>query len=267
MRDLKIVLADFFRLCAVCGPLLAVRWLWAVFTHLPACKRSGNLQPADAALGDGPFAVRRGAARARLYGHCVMTGLREIWARDVYLDGGYLAIVPDATVLDLGANMGNFTALAMGHGPAVRVISVEADPLECARFEQNMAVNGWKERAHLINAFVGGMADFQRNLRQNPKAASVPAITPREILDLLGGSRISFLKCDIEGSEFELFAGRSPLLDAADQLAIEIHPTFGDARALIEKIANSGFEIREDHRPPTINVLGRRVAAPAASRP
>jgi len=257
MRVLKIVLADFFRLWRVCGPGVALRWFWAVMTHLAACRRAGNLQPADAAMGDGPFAVKLGGGRAVLEGKCVLTGLREIWGRDVYLDGGYLTIAPDAVVVDLGANMGNFTALAMGHGPGVRVMSVEADPAECGRFRRNMAANGWEERAHLVNAFVGGMAGFQQNLREGA-AGDVPVISPREILDWVGSSRISFLKCDIEGSEFELFGKEGALLDAADQIAIEIHPAVGDAAGLIETIKAHGFEIRRDDRPPTINILGRR---------
>ena len=79
-------------------------------------------------MGPGPYDVRLGAARARLFGEQVISGIREIWVRDVYLNRGILSIAPDATVVDLGANAGNFTMLALAHGSGVRCVSVEADP-------------------------------------------------------------------------------------------------------------------------------------------
>src|ERR1700677_758847 len=128
-RSIRIIASDFRGLCRVCGPIVALRWLLAIVLNIKACRRAGNLQPADAALGDGPFHARLRNARAILSGRQVLTGIREIWVRDPYLND-FLSIPENATVVDLGANMGLFTTLALASGGGVRVLAVEADPNE-----------------------------------------------------------------------------------------------------------------------------------------
>src|ERR1700677_3446502 len=105
LRSIRIIASDFRGLCRVCGPVVALRWLLAIIFHFKACRRSSNLQPADAALGDGPFHLRLRNARATVAGKHVLTGIREIWVRDPYLND-FLTIPENATVVDLGANMG-----------------------------------------------------------------------------------------------------------------------------------------------------------------
>lgn len=219
-------------------------------------------------MGDGPFNARLRNARASLVGGQVITGLREIWVRDVYL-GDFLSIAPDATVVDLGANMGVFSALALGHGPDVRLIAVEADPFHCRRFERLMSENRWTGRAQLINAFVGGRAPFQNELLASGRCSAVPSIDQAEIVRRLPSEKVDFLKCDIEGSEFDLLAAPGPLIDITRQIALEIHPDCGDADALIDQLKKMGFEIRLDHRPPTIILRGRRrvIPSPKAANP
>ncbi len=264
MGRLKRILTDFFGLCAVCGVGVGVRWLLAVASRFRACRRAGNLQPADAVLGDGPISVRLGHAKARLTADRVLTGIRETWVRDGYLGRGFLTIAPDATVVDLGCNMGAVTTLALAHGPAVRVVAVEADPHECLRIQRNLELNGWSVRAQVINAFIGGPTACQQRLAGTDRARGVGIISEDELLDRVGG-RINFLKCDIEGSEFALFSDSSRLLGASDQIAMEIHPTEGDARQLLERLKSAGFELRTHTEPPTITVLCRRPQALSSS--
>jgi hypothetical protein len=91
--------------------------------------------------------------------------------------------------------------------------------------------------------------------------ASVPWITQREILEALGARSVNLLKCDIEGSEFELFSEENPLLEITDQISMEVHPDLGDAAALLERLRGAGFELTCDEYPPTIVVRGTRVRA------
>ncbi|MGA3065734.1 MAG: FkbM family methyltransferase [Tepidisphaeraceae bacterium] len=250
-RHFKIIFRDFLGLWSVCGPGVALHWLWAVMTHLPACRRAGNLQPADAAVGDGPFRLTLGGARASLGGRRVLTGIRELWVRNVYLRGP-LSIPPDANVVDLGANCGTFTALALGHGNGVHVVAVEADGAECKKLEAMLSLNRWQSRVKLINAFVGGKTHVQEGM------SPVKWITQKEIVEAVGGGRVHLLKCDIEGSEFELFSGENPLLEITDQITMEVHPDLGDAAALLEKLKEAGFELTTDEFPPTIVVRAQR---------
>lgn len=257
-KILKIIARDFFGLIRVCGFVVAFKWLWAVFTHLGECKRSGNLQPADRALGDGPFKLRLGKSRATVLATQALTGIREIWVRDCYLHQ-FLKIDPAGVVVDLGCNCGLFTALALGHGPAVRVIAVEGDPLECDRFRRSLAASDWLGRVQLLNGFVGGHNEMVAEIRGKNQNSTLAWIVEDDLMQLVGDSRINFLKCDIEGSEFQLFSGSSRLLDAADQIAIEVHPHAGDPQEFIERLKFAGFEIQISEYPPTIVVRGRRM--------
>jgi FkbM family methyltransferase len=267
LRYLRLIAADFWGIRRVCGLGVALRWLWAVLTHLGACRKSGNLQPADAVLGEGPFAVRLGNAKAVLCGEQAMTGIREIWVRDPYL-ANYLVIPPTANVVDLGANMGVFTALALGHGPGVRVVAVEADPNECRRLRRMLEFDRSAERVTVVNAFVGGTELFQKDLRSAGRCDAVPIRTESEILSHVAGATVDFLKCDIEGSEFAMFANPGPLLAAAKQIAIELHPDCGDVDVALDQLKRMGFEMRSRRQGPTVLALGRRVIArPIAANP
>lgn len=257
----QMLLHDTLGMARVCGPVVTARWLLALGQRLPQVLRDRNLHPADAALGEGPFAVRLRGARARVVGEHVISGVREIWVRDVYLGGGFLAIRDGDTVVDLGANMGNFTLLALGHGPRVRVVSVEANPLTVPALGRSLAENpGFPSRATVINAFVGGEGAVQRSLRGRPGGGEVPTLREAELLERGRLERIDFLKCDIEGSEFELLGPDSLLLAMTRQIAIEVHRVPGhDADAFAPMLERLGFEVRVSHvGAQDLTLLGRR---------
>src|SRR4051812_49591430 len=125
MRMIRQLVSDFLGMWRVCGAIVALRWLWQVLRHLGECRRRRDLQPADLAMGTGPFRVRLGKSQAKVAGAGIVTGIREVWVRDCYLAGGFLAIGDGDVVVDLGANIGTFTMLALGHGQNVRVVAVE----------------------------------------------------------------------------------------------------------------------------------------------
>jgi FkbM family methyltransferase len=265
----RIILSDFLGLCRVCGVRTGVRWLACIARRLRECRRTGSLQPADAAMGQGPFLARRRAARARLTGEQAISGIREIWVRDVYLGGGFLSIAPDAVVVDLGCNMGNFTLLALGHGPQVRVVCVEADRACIPKVERSLATNGWAGRARIINAFVGGTTGYQSDLEAAEGGRGVPHLSSEAFLAQAGlaEGRVDFLKCDIEGSEFELLASGSPLLGMTDQLAVEVHKNVGRTDAMRNVLRAAGFEVKIARTSPPADILLARRAIPQTPRP
>ncbi|MCA9290843.1 MAG: FkbM family methyltransferase [Phycisphaerales bacterium] len=240
---LRTIAGDARGIARVFGPGVAARWLLAAATRAPTCWRERTMRAADRALGEGPFDARLRSARARLVGPDVISGAREIWVRDVYLGGGFLHIPPDGVVVDLGCNRGIFTLLALGHGDGVRVTSVEADRDNLVLLDRSLQANDWTDRVTVVNAFVGGVTDFQATLRDRaPDQAAVPWLTGDELVDRLGTDRIDFLKCDIEGSEYDLFAGPSRLLEVTRRLAIELHREAGRPEAFIEDLEAQGFE-------------------------
>ena len=248
MRNvLQSIATDYLGLCRVCGPVVGTRWLLGVATRFGACRKAGNLQPADQTLGDGPIAVNYHGARAELVGPRILSGIREIWVRDVYLGGGFVRIKPGDHIVDLGCNRGNFTALALAHGDDVTATVVEVNEDELGRFRNNIGHNGWLGRVNIVQAFLGNRTHLQDRLDGIGALEGVPTITEDELIDGQGIEKIDFLKCDIEGSEFGLFDENSRLLKMARQIAMEIHTDVGSADEMIALLEGHGFEIKVWH--------------------
>ncbi|HVT87580.1 MAG TPA: FkbM family methyltransferase [Tepidisphaeraceae bacterium] len=260
MQFIRKIVSDFFGLWRVCGFGIAVKWVTKIIGSFGECVRERNLQPADIAMGKGPFPCRYGKARAKLTGVQAISGIRELWVRDVYLNRGFLKIVPNSIVLDLGANMGNFTMLALAHGPDVRVVSVEPVSSNREKLLAQLEANNWTDRVRICPNFVGAKTAYQEQLQADAQTPGANFITEDELIQQYGLERIDFLKCDIEGSEFELLGPNSRLLAMARQIAIELHGHAGDPRKFIEMLRFKGFEIGTgDHNSEVIIVSARRA--------
>ena len=240
--------SDFIGLRRVCGGRFALRWLGQVARHFPECLRTRNLQPADLAFGRGPVRARFGDAEAQLAGNCIVTGIREIWVRDCYLGRGFLALGGEQTVVDLGANIGTFTMLALAHGPGVRVIAVEPNREAARQLAETARLNGFEDRLQICKAFVGGRTRVQDELAAMNEYAGSPHLTEAEFIDRYGLKVIDFLKCDIEGSEFALLTEDSSLLAITSQLSIELHNDFGDVDQFIEMLSEYRFALQVRRR-------------------
>jgi FkbM family methyltransferase len=211
---------------------------------LPAVLKSRNLQPADLAMGHGPFKAKRVRSEAILTGSQVFSNLREIWVRDVYLKDEFLSVPRNAIVVDLGANRGVFTALALAQHDSVRVIAVEPSLALLESLKKCISANGWSERLTPIRAFIGNFTETQKAaLRQGSDYADAPTISEAELISRSAISKIDLLKCDIEGSEFFLLEPESRLLAMTDQLAIELHRWGGDISHFLSHLARIGFQI------------------------
>jgi hypothetical protein len=238
---------------------MALRWLTGMAREARKCVATRSFVPADDSMGDGPFRVNLRGATASLVGQHVFRGLREIWVRDVYLGGGFLSIPDGSTVVDLGANMGNFTLLALGHGPRVRVVSVEASETCVAKLRRSLAANGWDDRAQVIHAFIIGEGVASLDLQ------GAQAIHESQLIGRAALKSVDFLKCDIEGSEFGLLGPDSRLLRMARQIAMEVH-RFGGAPAddFPPMLRSVGFEVQISQvGEEGFTILGRRPEAHA----
>jgi FkbM family methyltransferase len=243
VKHLKIILSDARGIARACGLGIAVLWLWSIVRTFGECRRVRNLQPADRRMGDGPFRVHRAGARAVLTGTQVFSGIREIWVRDVYLKDDYLKIPPGACVVDLGANLGNFTSLALAQHPDVRVVAVEPSRTLFDSLERSLRLNGWSHRASVLRAFIGVETRVQVAVQSDENYRDVKYVTEADFIAQHDLRRIDFLKCDIEGSEFFLLNPDSRLLSMTEHLAIEIHPTGGSVSEFLKALHDNGFAV------------------------
>ena len=194
-------------------------------------------------MGDGPFPVARGTARAELRGPQVFSGVREIWVRDVYLKDDFLQISRGALVVDFGANVGNFTNLALAQHKDVRIVAIEPSLSLSQSLQASVNGNGWLARVAVKRAFVGTSTTVQASVAANPDYSGAPFLTEEQFLDEFKIDHVDFLKCDIEGSEFFLLEPKSRLLSITRNLAIEIHAWGGSVARFLDHLRSVGFEI------------------------
>lgn len=164
---------------------------------------------------------------------------------------------PASTVVDLGANAGEFAALVR-RSYGCRVVAVEANP---TLVERVRAVEG-VEVVHA--AVMDRSGEIELMLSDNPEASTVlpggrgmqlngsrvrvPARTLEEVLSQHGVDRVDLLKVDIEGAEVPmLLCASDALLGRIDQITMEFHDFCGlvspeQLAAVVERLERAGFD-------------------------
>lgn len=188
---------------------------------------------------------------------------RQRYARRLELlatDYGYAefrdVFTPDAVVLDIGANVGEFTLFVV---PKVRqVVAIDADPtiFRClsanlAQIDNADAINQalWNEEAELEFFSEPRRADSSFFDPGSPEAATRIELAARPLDDVIapyGFARIDFIKCDAEGAEPEVLTGAAATLAITRNIVIDTGPEREGKRTHIEveRILNShGFSV------------------------
>jgi hypothetical protein len=193
---LKKLGGDCLGLQRVCGLPVAVRWVTALVGTFRQALQTRNLQAVDRGVGPGPFFIRYPTACRRFtgFGEGVLSGVHEMYVRDCFLRGGSLAIHDGDTVVDLGANVGNFTNLALAHGDAVRVIAVEPSRGLNDAFERSVGGNpGFRSRVALIRGFLGEPCEKQLSLtRDDQNYRDAEWLSETHFLEKAGIDRVDF---------------------------------------------------------------------------
>jgi FkbM family methyltransferase len=255
---------DVRSVCRSASPGAATRWVAALAAHLPECSRSRSLSPADRtwARAGARFRTPSGAVVSLPAGYTA--GAREMYCRNVYLRTG-LRMPAGGWVVDLGANSGLFTVWAAVSG--AQVVAVEAQQGFAGEIRGLAEHNGVADRVHVEIALAGGVAspggaagvvaDDARWAATSHGAPARPAgVSVPQLMSAYRIERVGLLKVDIEGGEFAVLAdGDLGWLQGVDQLALEVHPGFGDRAALVGRLRGQGFtiDLRDNG--------GRRVAA------
>jgi FkbM family methyltransferase len=183
-----------------------------------------------------PLVPRIGERAAKIFGQEVKLDLAELIQRHIYLgvfEPEETALVrnllrPGMTVVDVGANVGYYTALAASRvGKQGRVFSLEPSPYACERLRTMVEVNGLTnvqvcpvalgERAGELPLYLGSHKNHSPTLVAHEgvaPAALVPVRTFDECLDEWCLDYVDLLKLDVEGWEPKVFSGASGALRA-----------------------------------------------------
>lgn len=164
-------------------------------------------------------------------------------------------------ILDIGAHIGLFSIYASALNPKVKIIALEPEPNNFALMKENLKLN------HCENVVVKNIAlvsDGQQNIdlylsenshnhtttpnhltTQPLDHVIVPATNLGKLIKQNKLDKISLLKMDIEGTEFEIFENvEDKILNIVENIAVEYHEDENNKRADLENIIRShGFSV------------------------
>jgi FkbM family methyltransferase len=167
----------------------------------------------------------------------------EVWRDQVYT-GSFYQPKPGDTILDAGANIGLLSLWLARQCPACHILAFEPFAENYQLLCQNLASaaaepavrafplaltgqsgtgtmidGGNRSQDHRLQALTGANAPASANA-----PVGVKTCTLQEVIELAGVSEIALFKCDIEGSEQDLFRHVQPnVLRRIRRLAVEYH--------------------------------------------
>lgn len=187
-----------------------------------------------------------------------LTGLHEEHISRLLVE----CVPAGATCIDVGANIGYFTALmASRAGSSGQIYSFEPVPENFLLLKANAELNSSRFGAQIsvINAAVSdepGELRIERGAESTlhsvqkvvvpvPGTELIPAVTLDSLISSLNGREISILKIDVEGHEGPVVRGAAELLSGkrVKNLIIEVTPG-KDALELAETLGEFETEVR-----------------------
>lgn len=160
-------------------------------------------------------------------------------------------------ILDIGAHHGLYAAAALHEYPGARIVCVEPSAAALPLLHANLALNGFVDRARIVNAALAptaGEALLQHapdgswgySLYEDADAATgselVALATLPEILD---GARPEIVKCNAEGAEYSLLEQLERTDVRPTFMVVMVHPQFGDMAALVARAESMGYEVTD----------------------
>ena len=159
----------------------------------------------------------------------------EIFDRDEYAAIKQWDLPADARIVDLGANIGLASVYFAAVVPNVSVAAVEPDEDNCRILRKNCKRLLHDNRLQVFRAFIAardGMAGidrggsswaFQKVDTIDATHEAVPCVSMEHLMAQCRFEHVDLLKCDIEGSERELFANCGPWIGRVEHLVCETH--------------------------------------------
>ena len=152
---------------------------------------------------------------------------------------------PEDVILELGAGIGALSSHVLKKIPVKRYICVEANPQMVQLMKKNHAMNDICDCEIISGVLTNNPEEtefdfyvrdnfFASSLRKPAQYVSVQRVRGHVFGDLLRDAQPSFIICDIEGGEYDLFVNGVDL-SSVQKICIEIHKA--DDRQLVDLYA------------------------------
>jgi FkbM family methyltransferase len=202
-----------------------------------------------------PFAPKERTISLGGFGVIVRRGTSDRFVARESLGKNDYHVVPHGVVVDLGANIGAFSLFASR--TAANVYAFEPDPSNYRQLVRNLALNDVSNVVPIQAAISGSSGKALLHSAKSNKGSSslvvdvsddtveVEVMTLRQLMDDYELAVIDLLKVDIEGSEYDLFAGLSDDdLAAVGEIVMEVHKMPGrSSRSIVDRLRHAGFEV------------------------
>jgi|GEM_PF-3060901 len=178
-----------------------------------------------------PLSVRRGTSDFLV--------VSEIFERGIYRPALSWTLPDDARVLDLGANVGLASLFFSMHWPRCRIVAVEPDADNLRMLRANCASLLDAGRLQVVEGFAavrdgtaaidrsGAAFSYRKGQAVGDGQLRIECVSMPTLLARHGMQRVDLLKCDIEGSEQELFADCAAWIGAVRHMVVETHSPYG----------------------------------------
>jgi FkbM family methyltransferase len=173
----------------------------------------------------------------RLGSRYLVPNLKENIGFEIFINGIYerdtiefiaSRLPAGATLLDIGANIGAITIPVSKLRNDIKIVCIEAAPWIFSVLNKNISLNGFSNRVSLVNKAVSDQDNLTVNFYSpqdqfgkgslsavfTNEGVSVSTITLSSIL--AANQNVSFIKVDVEGHEYAVFAGGKNHLIAED---------------------------------------------------
>jgi FkbM family methyltransferase len=184
----------------------------------------------------------------------------------LYFPEAFVPVPPGSLVLDVGAHHGVYAAEALRRNPGARLVAVEPDPQGCRLLSLNLALNGFEDRAEIVEAAIGSetgtgflsydpAGSWGNRLSMLTAAPGGPGVGTRirvvTVREILQGRAPHTVKCNAEGAEFALVPQLFDLGLFPRQLILFLHPESGPVASLLDRLRTVGYRIEDAAIPPT----------------
>jgi FkbM family methyltransferase len=166
--------------------------------------------------------------------------LDEIFSQNEYARIQDWDLPSDAKIIDLGANVGLAGLYFASMYPDSKLVAVEPDAGNCRLIERNCQQLLDDDRLRLFHAFAAcsdGVAGIDKGWQAwafrkvdtvDATHTAVPCISIPTLLKKTGLGQVDLLKCDIEGSEREVFHDCGSWIGRVRHLVVETHNPYFD---------------------------------------
>jgi FkbM family methyltransferase len=164
------------------------------------------------------------------------------------------------TIIDVGANIGDFAVFAAFMNPNSKVFAYEPSHKTFKQLSENIylnkmtdrivavreAVGGGRGRAKLYDSGVSGVRSLFR-ARKEKKFEVVNIVTLNDVFERNKLKRCDFLKIDCEGGEYNIFQNtKKDIFEKIKQISMEFHEMLPgqNHQELVQLLRNVGYKVK-----------------------